>query len=283
MLTLLILSILFSAIIGSFLTVCIYRIPLGRKKGLDSLEEPEEEVIQSSITIYSPARSFCPECNGVLRWYHNIPVLGFIFLKGKCAHCSKPIPSRYIVVELLSILFAVLSLEKFGPTPTALLAYLICATLIVLSFIDLDYFILPNVITYPCIIIGVILSTINGFYPIFSDPFNQGLVDAFAGIAVGGGTLWLVSSLYELIRQRQGLGFGDVKLLALVGAFLGWRGAFFTIFFGSILGCVLGVGQLLFQRKGLAQPIPFGPYLAGGTLLYMLQLADPIVKAVINQ
>lgn len=283
MLTYVLITIIFSAVIGSFLSVCIYRIPLGRKKGLDSLDEPEEEVKKSKITICSPARSFCPSCNAQLRWYHNIPVISYLSLRGKCASCKAPIPMRYLIIELLSILFALLSLQLFGPTPTAILSYIFCATLIVLSFIDLDYFILPNVITYPCVVIGMLISLANGYLHWFTEPFNQDIGDAAIGVFIGGGSLWLVSSLYELIRQRQGLGFGDVKLLAVVGALLGWRGAFFTIFLGSFLGCILGIGQLLFQRKGLTQPIPFGPYLAGGTLLYMLHLADPVVKAVINQ
>lgn len=273
------LIILLAAILGSFYTACIYRIPLGRKKGLESFDEPEElEPPTVTVTIVDPPRSFCPACNHQLAWYNNIPVLSFVFQRGTCAYCQSRIPAQYLIVELLSILFALLSYHTFGLTWNALAAYAIASTLLVLSFIDIDYFILPNVITYPMIIVGCAVSIANQWLGVLTPPFNRDATDAAVGLLVGAGFLWGVSALYELIRRRQGLGFGDVKLLAAVGVWLGWQGSFFTIFLGSLVGCVLGVGQLLLAKRGLGQPLPFGPYLALGTLLYMFDLADPIIS-----
>jgi leader peptidase (prepilin peptidase)/N-methyltransferase len=172
--------LILGAIIGSFLSVCIYRIPYGRvPETLDGAESTvDQEAAQKKadsqnqqvLTVNSPSRSFCPACKKQLHWYHNVPVLSWICLFGKCAFCKAPISGRYPLVECLSALFAYLSWVQFGATPTAALIYLFCATLIVISFIDYDYFIIPNVISIPGTIIGFAIAVTNHFTGIFVAP-----------------------------------------------------------------------------------------------------------------
>ena len=278
--------ILFGLIIGSFLTVCVYRIPLGRASGIEELieEHSEEEdandgeddtVLLNSphftqpVTIAFPPRSFCPYCGAQLRWYHNIPFFSYLFLRGKCAFCREGISFQYPLIELLSAFFAWLSYSTFD-TPTALVAYALCAAFIVLSFIDIAYFLLPNVITYPAALIGLLIALIQGYFPfIESPPFVSGIDEALIGILGGAGSLLLISLFYTYVRKKQGLGLGDVKLLAVTGAFFGINGAFYTIFVGSLLGSLLGITLLLFGRGKWSSYLPFGPYLVAANLLYL--------------
>ena len=280
-------EILFSSIIGviigSFLSVCIFRIPHGRGKGISSkgIGYTEEDESQDSdisveeqvtddevLTISKPARSLCPSCRAQLKWWHNIPVLSWMLLGGKCAFCKTPISVRYPAVELLSAVFCIFSFQLFD-FPTALVVYVFCATLIVLSFIDIDYYILPNVITYPGVLIGVALAAVNHFTGIFAWPIVPDLLDSFLGFLAGAGFLWIISAGYELLRGRVGLGMGDVKLLAMVGVLFGPEAALTTIFLGSFLGAILGVSLILLFRQSMSKPLPFGPYLALGTVLHL--------------
>lgn len=285
-------------IIGSFLSVCIYRIPYGRPKGPPdwgleeetsdpsavgdegkpfTADQPSSAEVgeaaspepQEKLSLCSPTRSFCPHCKNQLAWFHNIPLFSWIALRGRCAFCKTSIPFRYPLVELLSGSAAVLSVAAFGPTLTALGVFLFCAMLIVISFIDIDYYIIPDAISIPGTILGVVVALVNQFTNLLAWPFAADLVDSLLGLAFGGGVLFLIAEVYYRVRKREGLGLGDVKLLALTGAFFGLPGALYTMFIGSLLGSVLGLLLILLSGKRMTYQLPFGPYLALGTVVYI--------------
>ncbi len=273
-----IIVIVFGLIIGSFLSVCVYRIPLGRYKGLVDLDRPEDEDPAPEIpktpqgeviTIAYPPRSFCPHCHKQLAWYHNIPVLSWLFLRGKCAFCSTSISVRYPTIELLSGISAALSFGQFGLTTTGIIIYAFCAALIVISFIDYDYYIIPNVISIPGTVLGIILGVVNTYFDVVFPPLTSGIVESGLGVLFGGGFLLLISEIYMRVRKKVGLGVGDIKLLAMTGAFFGPEAAIYTIFVGSLLGSIFGVLIMLCRGRGVSHPIPFGPYLAVGIFLYI--------------
>lgn len=270
-------------VIGSFLTACIYRIPFGREKGpgrfgmsdeeLSELEESEEEEHLEeqefeSMSLLSPARSLCPVCKAQLRWYHNVPFFSWVFLGGKCGFCKTSISVLYPFVELLTALCSILSFTLYPPL-TALVVFLFSAALIVMSFIDMEYYILPDVINIPGIWISAALVVLNQFTGIFAPPIVHGALPAFYGFLAGAGFLFLVSEVYLRWRGRVGLGFGDVKLLAFIGVLFGPIASLYTIFIGSLLGSIIGGGMLLLQSQKFSRPLPFGPYLALGALLYV--------------
>ncbi|GAB5046436.1 prepilin peptidase [Thermodesulfovibrio sp. TK110] len=234
-------------IVGSFLNVCIYRIP--RK-----------------LSIIKPA-SYCPSCGNSIKPWHNIPVLSFLFLKGKCAYCGTKISLRYPVVELLNGILYVLAYLNFSLLFLPFVLIFISA-LIVISFIDLDFQIIPDQISIPLIFLGIILSFFSGPQKIVdflgcpshnSLNLAQGIKDSLIGIVVGGGSLLIVSLI-----SKGGMGGGDVKLNAAVGAFLGWKSALLTIFIGSLAGSIIGI--LILKKTG-NRKIPFGPFLSLGALI----------------
>lgn len=278
-------SAIFGLIIGSFLSVCIYRIPLGRASGVEGLTDddvdgeqdlgPDGEASDKNspffdrpVSISYPPRSFCPKCGVQLRWFHNIPLFSWLVLGGRCAYCKAAIPMRYPLVELSSAFFCVLSFQMFAPA-TAVIIYLFAAALLVLSFIDLDYYLLPNVITYPGIVVGILAATVNQFYHLFEAPIVPDLAECAIGIVSGSGFLLLISEGYFRLRGKLGLGLGDVKLLAMIGALFGLEAAFYSIFMGSLVGSVVGIGCLLFARNRTHNYLPFGPYLAVAAILYV--------------
>jgi len=226
--------------VGSFLNVCIYRIPNER-------------------SIVRPA-SACPGCGTPIRWYDNIPVVSYILLGGRCRSCKTKVSPRYPIVELLTGLFALVIWIQFGPTWKSLIYFFFIAALLVTTFIDIDHQIIPNEISLPGIPIGFALSFLPG---------GPTWVESLIGIVVGGGSLWAVIWIYYLLTGRQGMGFGDVKLLAMIGAFTGWRGVLFTIMVSSLIGTIVGVAEMMRTRKGMKLAIPFGPFLAIGAVLYL--------------
>lgn len=266
-------SIVLGLIIGSFLTVCIYRVPLRRsadsEEDSSELDLPMPPVATEKIGINNPPRSLCPKCGTQLKAWHNIPLVSWIFLKGRCAHCQEKISIRYPLVEVLTAGACWLSYATYGLTPTALIVFLFTCALIVISFIDYDYYIIPNVISLPGVIIGCALSVLNQFTSLFSLPVVPGIKESLLGILAGGGFLLLVSETYFLLRKKEGLGMGDVKLLGMTGAFFGWQGSLYTIFVGSLLGSVGGILLTIFLGRKMSKPLPFGPYLALGTFLYI--------------
>lgn len=230
----------FGLCIGSFLNVCIYRLP-------------------ESKSIVHP-RSMCPQCGALIRFYDNFPILSYLLLRGKCRHCKTPISFRYPVVELLSGLFAVGVLIKYGLSLEAVVYYIFIATLLVITFIDIDHQIIPDIITLPGIPICFVAS--------FALP-QITYIESIMGILIGGGSLFMVAWLYHLLTKKEGMGGGDIKLLGMMGAIIGWKGVLFTIFVASAVGTVSGMLIMLKTRKSMKLAVPFGPFLAIGCIAYI--------------
>lgn len=228
------------AVIGSFLNVCIYRLPAGK-------------------SIVTPPSS-CPRCNTRIRWYQNIPLLSYLFLGGKCSSCGVRISLRYPAIEALTGVFFALTLYYFAFSPATLIYWLFISALVVITFIDLDHQIIPDIISLPGIVIGFVCS--------FFIPWLSWL-DSLLGILIGGGILMLIAWLYEKLAQREGMGGGDIKLLAMLGAFLGWQAIFPIIFLASLAGTLIGVPLMLRQKKDTRLAIPFGPFLAFAAVTYL--------------
>jgi leader peptidase (prepilin peptidase) / N-methyltransferase len=228
-------AFLFGAVVGSFLNVCIWRIPAGE-------------------SIVSPP-SHCPGCGTRIRAYDNIPIVSYLLLGGRCRDCRTRISARYPAVEALTGAGFVLVAWQFGPTLEALVAALFVAALITISFIDLDHQIIPDVISLPGIVVGLLLA-VAGVGPSWRD--------SVLGILLGGGTLWAVAAGYQALTGREGMGGGDIKLLAMVGAFIGWRGVLVTLMIGSLTGAVVGIVLMIARGSDSRLPIPFGPFLALG-------------------
>ena len=286
---LLIITTLLALFIGSFLNVCIYRVPITYDlfdeefyPALKSIQKKFAEEKDKKLSTTFPARSFCPSCEHQLAWYHNIPVLSWLLLGGKCAFCKTAISVRYPLVELTSALAAVISVIFFGFTFSALVTYIIFAAFIVITCIDYDHFMIPDVISFPMMILGLFLITVNQFQPFLEAPFVPTAVDSLIGIAAGAGSLYSIATLYLWLRKREGLGLGDVKLLAVTGIFFGFQGAFFTIFVGSLLGSFFGIAMIAIGKKNAAQEIPFGPYLCVANALYIL-IASQAGQALVQQ
>ena len=231
---------LFGCCLGSFLNVCIYRVP-------------------RSISIAFP-RSFCPHCQAPVRACDNIPLLSYFLLGGKCRICRAGISWRYPLVEALTGGVALGLFLKFGPSFLFFSTLAFAAALIVITFIDLDHRIIPDIISLPGIAVGFLLSVFGSAVTI---------KESLIGIAVGGGSLYLVAFSYQLLTKREGMGGGDVKLLAMIGAWLGWKAILFTLFFASLSGTFIGGGAMLIQKEGRYYAIPFGPFLAFSALAYI--------------
>ncbi len=262
--------IIFGLIIGSFLNVCIYRLPASREEFYeDSPYGKDKDAKKIDLSISKPRHSICPNCKNRLHWHHNIPAISWIFLKGRCAFCKSSISIRYPMVEIITALTSLYLFSLFGLTPTAVLLFIFCAALIVITFIDYDYYIIPNVISLPGTAIAFGIAILNQFTHIFNSPIVPGIVPSLWGIAIGAGFLWIVAEFYLRVRKIEGLGMGDVKLLAMTGALLGPEGAFYTIFVGSVLGSVGGISLIILTRRKASQHIPFGPYLVAATLMYI--------------
>ena len=267
-------------LIGSFLNVCIYRIPV-QEDLFDDEIFPElvklRDQYASEKKIFSvsiPPRSFCPRCHHELKWYHNIPVFSWLFLKGRCAFCNTAISVRYPFIELLSAITAVLSLNIFDFSLAAIVSYLICAAFIVITFIDYDHFMIPDIITFRYVALGVVIIGLNQFYSFLPAPFSADLFESLYGVLAGSGSLFVIAKTYLWLRKREGLGLGDVKLLLVTGVFFGYQGAFFTIFIGSLVGSILGIFFMIIRRRSFAQEIPFGPYLCFANFLYMIAMSE---------
>jgi leader peptidase (prepilin peptidase)/N-methyltransferase len=271
------LCFIFGAIIGSFLGVCAYRIPVGTY-------EPVREGIpvpKHPVSIRKPARSFCPRCEHQLRWYHTIPIVSWCVLKGRCAFCKEKIPFRYCLLEVTTGLFAALSVLRFGLTPTALCIFVVVCALLVITVIDLDYMIIPDLITYPGTALGILLGVASSYFPLqgfipLEPPFISSLAGSVLGIVFGAGLLYSIWWFYLVVRKREGLGLGDVKLLAMLGAMFGYQCSLATIFIGSILGSVVGICLMLWKRHSLTSYISFGPYLVIAAIAYLFNFEDLI-------
>jgi len=231
---------LFGAVVGSFLNVCIYRIPRDE-------------------SIVFPA-SHCPECGYKIRAFDNIPVISYLLLRGRCRSCGTRISWQYPVVELLSALLTLFLFLKFHLSLTFFVLFVFCMALVVITFIDLEHQIIPDSISLPGIVVGFAVS--------FFLPW-LGWLNSLIGIVAGGGSLLLVAYGYQVLTKKEGMGGGDIKLLAMMGAFLGWKSIPFIIFTSSLFGSVIGLALMAVRKKDSQLPIPFGPFLAFGAVLFI--------------
>jgi leader peptidase (prepilin peptidase)/N-methyltransferase len=228
------------AAIGSFLNVCIYRIAAGK-------------------SIVFPS-SFCPNCEHPIRLYDNIPVVSYLVLRGRCRDCNEKISLRYPVVELITALLAVLLFREYGLTLQFLPAFLFTCALIIIAFIDLEHRIIPDVITLPGIVLFFLLAVL-----LMDVPF----LDSILGILIGGGCLYLIAAAYRLVKKREGMGGGDIKLLAMIGAFLGWKSLLFVLLASSLSGAIVGGAVMVYKGKDMKYAGPFGPFLSIAAVAYI--------------
>ena len=237
--------ILIGGLLGSFANVCIYRLPLKQN------------------VVYG--RSFCPGCKNKISWFDNIPIISFIILKGKCRNCDFKISYSYLIVESLSILFFFIIYKLFGISFTTLLLCILFLSLVIIFFIDLKHFIIPNEITFPLMVIGFFKSfdpELNIIFPNF--------VNSFLGGAIGYLIIYLIILFYKYVRKKEGMGLGDAKLFAVIGFWFGWISIPFIIFLASIFALISVIPDLLKNSKKLSSQIPFGPYIILGTIVYLL-------------
>ena len=248
----------FGLCIGSFLNVVIHRLPLIMDRGwrIDSAELLGVKIDEPPLVTLSTPRSRCPHCGHQITWYENIPLLSYVKLGGKCSACKTPISMRYPAVEVLTALLFAACGWHFGAQPQVLLWCGLVATLIALALIDVDTQYLPDDLTLPLLWAGIVSAAL-GWLPI--------RLGASVGGAVAGYlSLWLVFHAYRLIRGKEGMGAGDFKLLAALGAWLGWQLIPSIILLSSAVGAVVGIALVVGKKHDRDAPIPFGPYLAGG-------------------
>lgn len=229
---------LFGALIGSFLNVCIYRLPRH-----ESIAWPG---------------SHCPSCSHPIAWYDNIPLVSYLILLGRCRHCHTRIPLRYPVIEVLNALGYVGLLWFFGPSWPAVAYGLLYSALLVVAGTDLSHKIIPNAVTFPGIVVGLVSA---------ATILPLGLVNGLIGLLVGGGILWLLAWASPYLFGKEGMGGGDIKLLAMIGAFLGWKPALMTIMLGSFLGSFVGIALIAARVIKREDYIPFGPFLVCGAVV----------------
>ena len=259
----------FGATVGSFLNVCIHRIPA------------DESVVRP--------RSRCPGCRSLIAWYDNVPIVSWLLLRARCRGCGTRIAARYPLVEAIAGVLAVLALVKLGPTTQGVAAFAFTAALLLITFIDLDHLFIPDEVSLPGIVIGLGVAALPG---------GITLADSLGGVLLGGGVLWALAALYEWLAGIEGMGFGDVKLLAMIGAFVGWQGIPVVLLIASVTGTFAGLLVIFSQRGrrgigrvrrrfgtrallpylrrlGRSTEIPFGPFLALGAVvvLYVPRLA----------
>jgi leader peptidase (prepilin peptidase)/N-methyltransferase len=263
-------AFLFGLAIGSFLNVVIHRLPIvlerqwrAQAADLEGRPAPPEGEAYNLVT----PRSRCPACNAPIRAVHNIPVLSYLALGGKCAACRAPISARYPLVELATAVAFAAVAWHFGYGISAALGIVFTAYLIALTGIDIDRQLLPDVLTVPLLWIGLLAS-------LWQQPGDTvppaALRDAVIGAAAGYGFLWLVFQIFKLATGKEGMGYGDFKLLAAIGAWLGWRMLPVVILLAAVVGAAVGLALLATRRLGRGVPIPFGPYLAGAGFIALL-------------
>ncbi|MEW6218981.1 MAG: prepilin peptidase [Thermodesulfobacteriota bacterium] len=230
------------AVVGSFLNVLIHRLPLGQ-------------------SVVLPA-SHCPGCQQPIRWRDNVPILSFLLLGGRCRHCRRPIGWRYPLVEAAGAGLAYASLRAFGPSLAGLAAFVFAALLLAITLIDLAHYIIPDVLSLPGIGLGFLAALPGG---------GVSWLESGLGILAGGGLLYGVAIGYQWLARREGMGGGDIKLLAMIGAFLGWRAIVPVVFLSAVAGALFGLGAMVRQRRGGQTVIPYGPFLSLAALAYLFR------------
>ena len=239
------LIILIGSIFGSFANVCIYRLPL------------ERSVVGG--------RSYCPRCKKKIVWYDNIPIISYLLISGKCRKCKKSISAQYPIVEFLHIISFVIIYFLFGVSTTSLLLMILALTFIIIFFIDLKHYIIPNILTFPLMALGFIKSfdpNLNSLFPNY--------INSLAGGIFGYGIIWSIIFLYKVIRNREGMGLGDAKLLAVIGFWFGWISIPFVIFISSVVALITVTPSLMNKSKKLTSEIPFGPFIIIGCITYVI-------------
>jgi leader peptidase (prepilin peptidase)/N-methyltransferase len=261
------LCVIVGLLVGSFLNVVIHRLPkmmerLWREQCAELGTSPVT-VLGSEPSTYNLVvpRSTCPACGAAITALQNIPIVSYLWLRGRCAHCRTPISARYPIVEGITALLSGYLAWRFGPTAAALAAILFAWALLALTGIDLDTQLLPDSVTLPLLWLGLLVN-IGG---IFTD-LRSAVIGAVAGYLV----LWSVYWLFKLVTKKEGMGYGDFKLLAAIGAWLGWQMLPLVILLSALVGAVVGISLIVFARHGRSVPIPFGPYLAGAGLIALI-------------
>ncbi len=272
--------------VGSFLNVVIHRLPLmmerAWREGMEELkaesEHPQADALSvsgdgtASITgapgsdsgeafNLAVPRSRCPHCGHGITALENIPIISWLMLRGKCSKCAAPISARYPAIEFITMVLSLLVAWHFGPTPQALLGIVATWYLVAMTMIDYDTYLLPDTLTLQLMWIGLLAALV----PVFTD-----LQSAVLGAALGYGILWTIYQVFRLITGKEGMGYGDFKLLAAIGALLGWQVLPMVILLSSLVGAVVGLSLIAFSGRDKSKPIPFGPYLAAAGFIAML-------------
>jgi len=247
----LIIVFVFGAVIGSFLNVCIYRIP--RKK-----------------SIIHPS-SACPACEKPVRFYDNIPLVSYLILKGKCRDCGAKISFRYFLVELITAAVFMMIYHRWGLSYEFFIQIFFTAILIVVSFIDYDFQIIPDILSIGGMVAGILIAFVRPGFRV---------MDAVYGVLIGGGVLFVIAWGYQLITKREGMGGGDIKLLAMIGSFSGLKGVIFSLIGGSVIGTLVGIPLMLLKGKeeGTRYAIPFGPFLSLAAVVYLF-MGPGVIRA----
>jgi len=266
---------LFGLFVGSFLNVCIVRLPRGR-------------------SIVTPP-SHCPRCQERIKWYDNIPVVSFLILRGRCRSCGLPISWRYPLVELMNGLMYLWAYRTFGMSgdmrdlAEMAIIMVLSSALIVITFIDLDHQIIPDVITLPGMFIGLALApffmtALTDHLPFFLErvlspdaAYARAFLNSLIGLVLGAAPLLIIGWLWEKIKHVEAMGGGDIKLMGMVGSFLGWKGAFLTIMLGAISGSLVGGALILLKKHSADNVIPFGPFLAAGAAISLFYGGDILI------
>jgi len=225
---------------GSFYNVVIYRVP------------KKESIVHPG--------SRCPGCGSAIAAYDNIPIISYLLLGGKCRNCRTSISIRYLLVEAAAGLLAVLLFRRYGPHPQFGIEFVFLSLLLIVAVIDLDTFLIPDVLSLPGIVLGFAFS--------FFTP-RLTWTDSLLGIFLGGGLLYLIAAGYSLVRRKEGMGGGDIKLLGMIGAFIGWPGVVFTILVSSVTGMIIALPLMWSRGKGMGSEVPYGPFLALGAACYI--------------
>ena len=247
---------IFGSIWGSFSNVCIRRIP--------------------NNTSVIKGRSHCPSCNKLIKWYDNIPLISFLILKARCRDCSTTIDVKYFIIELISALNFVLIFYLFGFSSTTILFFILSIGFLIIFFIDLKHFIIPNEITYPLMMLGFLKS----FDPNLNLNLFPNFIDSLIGGFFGYVIIWLVIFIYKKFRNKEGMGLGDAKLVSVIGFWFGWISIPFVIFFSSAIALIKVIPDLIKNKKNLSSEIPFGPYLIVGCLTFLILNSQ--IKLLIN-
>ena len=251
------------AVLGSFANVCVRRIPAG-------------------TSVIFP-RSRCNSCETPIRAFHNIPVLSWVFLRGNCSYCGERISIEYPIVELLCGVLALFLYREFGVSLELFFYLALCVSLVIITLIDIRHLIIPDIITLPGIAAGVALNAIRTDWGAASEAvFSPGLsnylsatadiaiFNSIGGVLLGGGAFLLIAAVYRTVRKKEGMGMGDVKLVAMLGAFFGMWGVLVVIFLSSILGTLIGLSVIILRKKDPGYAIAYGPFLSFSAVLYLL-------------